>query len=183
MKAVPTPIPDCYVLEPVVYEDSRGFFFESYNRRAFAEATGHDLEFVQDNHSKSSYGVVRGLHYQRPPHQQCKLIRVLSGVILDVVVDLRRDSPARGQVFQCELSAANRRQLFVPRGLAHGFAVLSPEAEVAYKCDAYYQPGAEAGIRFDDPALAIDWKIPGERMILSEKDQQHPSLADADAFG
>jgi len=182
MKAIATPIPNCYILEPVVHADERGFFFESYNRRAFAEATGQDIAFVQDNHSKSAYGVLRGLHYQRPPHAQSKLIRVLYGAILDVVVDLREDSPARGRVFQCELSAANRLQLFVPRGLAHGFAVLSPEAEVAYKCDTYYQPGAEAGIRYDDPALAIDWRIPPEYLLLSEKDRHRPSMADAEPF-
>lgn len=182
MNAIATPIPDCFVLDPVVHQDGRGFFFESYHRRGLAEATGLDVDFVQDNQSRSTYGVVRGLHFQRPPHSQCKLIRAVHGTVLDVVVDLRRSSPAFGQSFTCELSDKNFRQLLVPRGLAHGFAVLSPHAEVAYKCDAYYHPAADGGLQFDDPALGIDWRIPREAMILSDKDLAHPSLAELEPF-
>jgi len=165
------------IFEPVVYKDSRGYFFESYNEKIFQQQ-GIDLRFVQDNQSSSSYGVVRGLHYQLNPQAQVKLVRVLSGTILDIAVDIRKDSPTYGNVFSIELSAENKKQLFIPVGFAHGFAVLSETAEVLYKCDDFYNKECEAGIRFDDASLNIDWQIPAAKMIVSEKDLQLPSLAD-----
>lgn len=162
-----------YIFEPVVYHDNRGFFFESYNQKVLEEK-GIYLNFVQDNHSKSSYGVIRGLHYQKPPYAQVKLIRVIQGSILDVVVDIRVGSPTFGKVFSIELSAENKKQLFIPAGFAHGFSVLSATAEVLYKCDQYYHKASESGIAFNDPDLAIDWKIPDGNMIVSEKDLKQP---------
>ncbi len=172
-----TDLPGLLVFEPKVHEDSRGYFFESYNEKIFQQQ-GIDLRFVQDNQSSSSYGVVRGLHYQLNPHAQVKLVRVLSGAILDVALDIRKNSPTYGKVFSVELSAENKKQLFVPIGFAHGFSVLSERAEVLYKCDGFYNKESEAGIRFNDPSLNIDWKIPNIRIIASEKDYQLPSLAD-----
>jgi dTDP-4-dehydrorhamnose 3,5-epimerase len=166
-----------YVFEPIVYEDSRGYFFESYNEKIFREQS-IDLRFVQDNQSSSSFGVIRGLHYQLNPHAQAKLVRVLSGAVLDVAVDIRKNSPTYSKVFSVELSAQNKRQLFIPPGFAHGFSVLSERAEVFYKCDEFYNKESEAGIRFNDSLLNIDWKIAGEKIIVSEKDQQLPLLAD-----
>jgi dTDP-4-dehydrorhamnose 3,5-epimerase len=172
-----TDIPGLLVFEPNVFEDDRGVFFESYNEKIFREQ-GIDCRWVQDNQSFSSHGVIRGLHYQLNPHAQAKLIRVLKGVILDAVVDIRKNSPSYGKAFSIELSGSNNKQLFIPRGFAHGFSVLSENAVVFYKCDAFYNKESEAGIRYDDPALNIDWKIlPGE-VIISEKDKQRPLLAD-----
>jgi len=172
-----TEISGLLVFGPVIYEDSRGYFFESYNEKIFRDQQ-IDLRFVQDNQSSSSYGVVRGLHYQLNPHAQTKLIRVLRGTILDVAVDIRKNSPTFAKVFSIELSAENKKQLFIPPGFGHGFSVLSEKAEVFYKCDEFYNKESEAGIRFDDPFLNIDWKIPAGKTIVSEKDQQLPLLKD-----
>jgi len=170
-------IPGLIIVEPAVFEDSRGYFFESYNQSLF-EQNGIACKFVQDNQSQSSYGVIRGLHFQMNPFAQSKLIRVLGGKILDVVVDIRKGSPTFGQSFSIELSAENKKQLFIPPGFAHGFSVLSETASVLYKCDQFYNKKSEAGIRFDDPALKINWRIPAEKAIISEKDQQLSLLAD-----
>ncbi len=178
MPFIKTDIPDLLIFEPKVFEDSRGYFFESYNQQVCAEGDV-DIQFVQDNQAKSSYGVLRGLHYQLDPHSQTKFIRVLSGKILDVVVDIRKNSPAYGKVFSIELSADNKQQLFIPQGFAHGYSVLSETAEVFYKCDQFYNKEAEGGIIYNDPTLNIDWKIPEADMIISEKDQLHPLFKDA----
>jgi dTDP-4-dehydrorhamnose 3,5-epimerase len=172
-----TDFPGLFIFEPVIYGDSRGFFFESYNEKIFQQQN-IDLRFVQDNQSSSSYGVIRGMHYQLNPHAQTKLVRVLTGVVLDTVVDIRKNSPTYAKVFSIELSAENKKQLFIPPGFAHGFSVLSEKAEVFYKCDEFYNKECEAGICYNDPALKIDWKIPPEKIIVSEKDQQLPLLAD-----
>ncbi|MEM9920467.1 MAG: dTDP-4-dehydrorhamnose 3,5-epimerase [Bacteroidota bacterium] len=171
----PTPIPDLQIFEPKVWGDDRGYFYESYNARTFQEAGIHN-EFVQDNQSKSSYGVLRGLHYQLPPFAQAKLVRVLEGEVLDVAVDIREASPTYGQHFSIRLSAENNRQLFIPRGFAHGFVVLSPTAVFAYKCDNFYSKEHDAGIRFDDPQLGIDWEIDLAEVVLSDKDRAQPLL-------
>ena len=175
MPFIKTDFPGLLIFEPKIFEDSRGYFFESYNAETFA-ADGHSIQFVQDNQAKSSYGVIRGLHYQLHPHSQTKLIRVLSGAILDVVVDLRKGSPCFGQVFTLELSAENKKQLLIPKGFAHGYSVLSDTAEVLYKCDAFYRKETEGGILYNDPVLAIDWKIPPDRMAVSEKDTKYPCI-------
>jgi dTDP-4-dehydrorhamnose 3,5-epimerase len=166
------------IFEPVVYKDSRGYFFESYNENIFLQHNIH-LRFVQDNQSNSSYGVIRGLHYQVNPKAQTKLVRVLNGSILDVVVDIRKNSPTYAHFFSVELSADNKKQLLIPKGFAHGFSVLSEKAEVLYKCDEFYNKECEAGICYNDPSLNIDWKIPSHQIIVSEKDQQLPLLKDA----
>ena len=171
-----TEIPGLQLFEPNVFEDSRGYFFESYNANIFKQE-GIDIVFVQDNQSSSSYGVIRGLHYQLNPHAQTKLVRVLSGNILDVAVDVRKGSPTFGHHFTIELSAENKKQLLVPKGFAHGFSVLSEKAEVLYKCDGFYNKESEGGICFDDPSLNIDWKIPADKAIVSDKDQVLPVLA------
>ena len=176
-----TEIAGVFVVEPRVFEDSRGYFFESFSQRRFEETVGKTV-FVQDNESRSSYGVVRGLHYQLPPYAQAKLVRAVRGRIWDVAVDLRRGSATFGRYVGVELTEENKRQFFIPRGFAHGFAVLSGEAIVQYKCDAYYEPQAEGGIRFDDPELAVDWKIPREDMVLSPKDLNRTGLRDAYVF-
>lgn len=176
MPFIKTDIPDLYVFEPKVFEDQRGYFFESYNERT-ANAEGVMMRFVQDNQAKSSYGVVRGLHYQMDPHAQTKLIRTLVGSILDVAIDLRRGSPTFGKVFSIELSAENKKQLLVPQGFAHGYAVLSETAEVMYKCDAFYNKEAEGGINPLDAELNIDWGIPKDKLILSEKDTLAPTFS------
>lgn len=168
-----TDIPGLLIFEPRVFEDSRGYFFESYNQDVFKKQ-GLNLQFAQDNQSKSSYGVIRGLHYQLNPHAQYKLVRVLQGVILDVAVDIRKGSPTYGQHFSIELTAENKKQLLIPAGFAHGFSVLSEVAVVFYKCDALYNRESEAGIRFDDPSLNIDWKILSGSAIVSDKDLQQP---------
>lgn len=161
--------------EPKVFEDSRGYFFESYNENTFA-AEGVYIKFVQDNQAKSSYGVIRGLHYQLDPYAQTKLIRVLSGSILDVVVDIRVGSPAYGKFYAVELSAENKKQLLVPQGFAHGYSVISETAEVLYKCDAFYHKESEGGLFYNDPQLNIDWKIPADKAIISEKDKVQPGF-------
>lgn len=173
MPFTPTTLPGLILIEPVVFKDSRGYFFESYNQRLFEE-NNIDISFVQDNQSRSEYGVIRGLHYQRPPYAQSKLIRVLTGAILDTVLDLRTGSPTYGETFSIELSAENKKQLFIPKGFAHGFSVISPIAEVIYKCDIYYNKNSERGILYNDPQLQIDWKIDPARAIISEKDKLLP---------
>ncbi len=173
-----TGFPGLMVFEPVVWKDQRGYFFESYNQETCA-SSGIHYRFVQDNQARSVYGVIRGLHYQLHPKAQVKFIRVLSGAILDVVVDIRKGSPTYGQHFSIELSADNKKQLLVPAGFAHGYAVISETAEVFYKCDHLYDRGLESGIRFDDPALGINWPVPKDMRIVSDKDIQQPLLAEA----
>ena len=165
------------IFEPAVFEDSRGYFFESYNQHVFSEYLVN-TEFVQDNQSSSEYGVIRGLHYQLSPNAQSKLVRVLSGKILDVGVDIRKGSSTYGKVFTIELSGQNRKQLYLPKGFAHGFSVLSEKAEVLYKCDAFYNKQSEQGILFDDPQLNIDWQIPKEKIKVSEKDRANQLFKD-----
>jgi len=173
----PTDFPGLFVFEPKVFEDSRGYFFESYNENIFREQ-GIDIRWVQDNQSSSTFGVIRGLHYQLPPFAQSKLVRVLRGKILDVAVDIRKGSPTYGKSFSKVLSAKNKKQLLIPKGFAHGFSVLSEKAEVLYKCDSYYNKESEGGIIYNDPSLHIDWQIPAENAIVSEKDNALPLLAD-----
>jgi len=173
-----TEFPGLLVFEPTVFQDNRGYFFESYNEKSFRNEN-IDLRFVQDNESSSSFGVVRGLHYQLNPHAQTKLVRVLSGTILDVAVDIRENSPTFSKAFSIELSSENKKQLLIPPGFAHGFSVLSERAEVFYKCDSFYSKESETGIRYNDPLLNINWKIPAEKIIVSEKDQQLPLLAES----
>lgn len=168
------------VLTPRVFTDSRGYFFESYSKMHFENAGLH-FDWVQDNQSHSSYGVVRGLHFQKNPSAQTKLVRVLQGEILDVVVDLRKDQRTFGQVYSILLSSDNKKQLLIPKGFAHGFSVLSETADVMYKCDAFYDKNAEAGICYNDQALAIDWMVPFDKMIVSEKDIILPSFAECNA--
>ena len=176
MPFLETPFPGLMIFEPKIFEDSRGYFFESYNTNT-CKVSGIDINFIQDNQARSVYGVIRGLHYQLNPHAQTKFIRALSGTILDVVLDLRIGSPTFGQHFSIELSSENKRQLFIPQGFAHGYSVLSEKAEVFYKCDAFYNKDAEAGVQFNDPMLNIDWKIPNHLQIISEKDSNHPTFA------
>lgn len=176
MSFIDTDIPGLLVFEPKVFEDSRGYFFESYNEKHFADQ-GIDIKFVQDNESSSLYGVVRGLHYQLAPYAQAKLMRVLEGSILDVAVDIRRGSPSFGKRFLIELSAENKKQLFIPPGFAHGFSVLSKKAVVFYKCSTFYNKESEGGIRFNDPQLNIDWQIPAGKEIISDKDRSLPLFA------
>jgi len=175
MPLIPTNIRDLFVFEPRVFADSRGYFFEAYNEQTFA-AEGIQYRFVQDNQSKSSYGVIRGLHYQLNPYAQTKLVRVLQGNILDVAVDIRKGSPTFGQHFAIELSAENNRQLLIPQGFAHGFSVLSDTAVVLYKCDQFYNKESEGGIIYNDPSLKIDWRIPEGKAIVSEKDLALPTF-------
>ncbi|MBD5186816.1 MAG: dTDP-4-dehydrorhamnose 3,5-epimerase [Bacteroidales bacterium] len=178
MKAIKTDIDGVVILEPRVFGDSRGYFFESFSQKVFDELV-RPITFVQDNQSASSYGVVRGLHYQTGAHAQSKLVSVVEGTVLDVAVDIRRGSPTFGKHVAVELSADNFRRLFIPRGFAHGFAVLSPHAVFQYKCDNYYHPAAEGAITWNDPALGIDWKIDLDKVILSDKDKAHPLLENA----
>lgn len=178
MAFIKTAFPGLIIFEPNVIKDSRGYFFESYSERAF-HAAGINDRFVQDNQSKSAYGVIRGLHYQLHPHAQTKLVRVLSGKILDVAVDIRTGSPTYGKAFSLELSAENNKQLLIPKGFAHGFSVLSETAEVMYKCDEFYYKESEAGILYNDAAINIDWNIPADKAIISEKDMQQPLLSDS----
>jgi len=173
-----TGIPGLKIFEPKVIEDSRGYFFESYNQKTYKEA-GIDINFVQDNQAKSSYGVIRGLHFQLAPYAQAKLIRVLAGTILDVAVDVRKGSPTYGKVFCVELSAENKMQLLIPTGFAHGYSVLTDYAEMIYKCDQFYIKEAEGGIMYNDADLNIDWKIPQDKEIISDRDKTHPLLRDA----
>ncbi len=178
MKVTPTAIADVLILEPRVFGDERGFFMESFNQKTFVETTGLAIEFVQDNHSRSARGVLRGLHYQLPPHAQGKLVRVTQGVVFDVAVDIRRTSPSFGQWVGVELSGINHRQLWVPPGLAHGFLVLSESADFLYKTTAYYEPKAERSLRWDDPSLGIQWPDVGAPPLLAAKDAAAPGLAD-----
>ena len=173
MLFTPTTFPGLIIVEPVILEDSRGYFFESYNENVFRD--NHiPVTFVQDNQSRSSYGVVRGLHYQRPPHAQSKLVRVLSGAVIDTVVDLRTGSPTYGETFSIQLTAENKKQLFIPKGFAHGFSVISEMAEIMYKCDTYYNKESESGILYNDPHLKLDWEIPTDKIRVSEKDRLLP---------
>ena len=176
MNVIDTDISGVKILEPRIIGDSRGYFFESFRASDVDSLLGCHVEFVQENQSRSCRGVVRGLHFQLPPHAQAKLVRVVEGTVLDVAVDLRRNSPTYGRHVAVELSAANCRQLFIPRGFAHGFAVLSEFATFIYKCDNYYAPQAEGGILWNDPAIAIDWRLRPDEIILSEKDLRHPLL-------
>lgn len=173
-----TTIADLLIFEPRLFEDERGYFYESFNQQEFSQASGINLPFVQDNHSFSRYGVLRGLHFQNPPYQQAKLIKVIQGAIYDVVVDLREQSATFGKWQGFHLSAENRKQLYVPRGFAHGFVVLSPTAEVLYKCDNFYAPQAEGGIIFNDTTLSIDWIIAEKDVIVSPKDLKLPSFSE-----
>lgn len=175
MKVRETGIEGLYVLEPKVFADARGYFFESYRKELLTDL-GWDFEFIQDNQSRSAKGVLRGLHYQNEPHAQTKLVRVIEGLVFDVAVDLRKDSPTYAKWFGIELSAKNHLQLLIPKGFAHGFSVLSANATLYYKCDSYYHPESESGIRFNDPDLGIDWKLKPDEMIISEKDRSLPYL-------
>ena len=178
MNVIDTEIEGLKIIEPRIFGDARGYFFESFNERDFAAQTGIEVRFVQDNESKSRYGVVRGLHFQQPPFAQSKLVRVVKGRVLDVAVDIRHGSPTYGRHVAVELSEENHRQLFLPKGMAHGFAVLSDEVLFQYKCDEYYHPEAEGAIAWDDPTLAIAWQVSAERVLLSEKDSHHPMFND-----
>ena len=177
MNVIKTEIEGVLILEPRIFEDSRGYFFETFNQKEFDEKVGH-IEFVQDNESKSSFGVVRGLHFQRGEHAQAKLVRVVKGTVLDVAVDIRPGSPTFGKHVAVELTADSHRQFFLPRGMAHGFSVLSDEAIFQYKCDNFYNKESEGAIAWDDPDLGIDWGVPPGDVILSEKDRNHPRLKD-----
>ena len=182
MNVIETKISGVLILEPRVFKDARGYFFESYSQREFDEmicaVLGHPIHFVQDNESMSSYGVMRGLHYQRMPYTQSKLVRCVKGAVLDVAVDIRKGSPTFGQHVAVELNEDNHLQFFVPRGFAHGFSVLSETAVFQYKCDAFYHPASDAGINIKDESFGIDWRIPAEKAILSEKDLRHANLLD-----
>ncbi len=180
MEIIKTTIEGVVIIEPRIFGDARGYFFESFSQREFEEKVCRTT-FVQDNESRSVAGVVRGLHFQKPPFTQSKLVRVVRGAVLDVAVDIRKGSPTFGQHVAVELTEDNHRQFFVPRGFAHGFAVLSDEAVFQYKCDNYYAPQSEGAIAWNDPALGIDWRVPTENRILSEKDMHHPLLAELDS--
>ncbi len=179
MEVIKTDLEGVLILQPRIFADGRGYFFESYNQRAFQAATGLDVVFVQDNESFSSYGVLRGLHFQKGEFAQSKLVRVIEGRVLDVAVDIRKGSPTFGKWTSVELSGENHRQFFIPRGFAHGFSVLSPTARFQYKCDNFYAPQSEGAIAWNDPDLAIDWKLPVSDVLLSEKDSRHPLLKDS----
>ena len=179
MNIIQTEIPGVIIIEPRIFEDARGYLFESFSQREFDEKVGPVI-FVQDNESKSSYGVMRGLHFQRPPFTQAKLVRCVRGAVLDVAVDIRRSSPTFGQHVAVELTEDNHRQFFIPKGFAHGFAVLSDTAVFQYKCDEFYHPEADGGINILDDSLGIDWRIPAGKAILSDKDTKHPLLQDFD---
>ena len=185
MEVIKTKIDSVLILEPKVFGDKRGYFFESFSQREFdllvAPILGHSINFVQDNESMSTYGVMRGLHFQRPPYTQSKLVRCVKGSVLDVAVDIRKGSPTYGKHVAVELTEDNHRQFFVPRGFAHGFAVLSETAVFQYKCDEFYHPEADGGISILDDSLGIDWHIPTDKAILSEKDTKHPLLKDFDS--
>lgn len=177
MEVIKTDIDGVFIIEPKIFEDERGYFFESFNDLEFINKIGF-VDFLQDNESKSSYGVMRGLHFQKPPYTQSKLVRCVRGAVLDVAVDLREGSPTYGKHVAVELTEDNHRQLFIPKGFAHGFSVLSDEAVFQYKCDNFYHPDADGGINILDESLGIDWKIPTDKAILSEKDTKHPLLKD-----
>lgn len=178
MEVIKTAIEGVLILEPRIFGDARGYFFESFNAKEFAEKTGLNVTFVQDNESMSHYGVLRGLHFQKPPFTQSKLVRVVKGRVLDVAVDIRKGSPTYGQHVAVELSEENHRQFFIGKGFAHGFSVLSDEVIFQYKCDDFYAPQSEGAIAWNDPDIAIDWQIPAEKVLLSEKDSHHPYLRD-----
>ena len=177
MNVIKTPIEGLVIIEPRLFGDDRGYFFESFNQREFEQEIG-PVTFVQDNESKSCYGVIRGLHFQKGEHAQSKLVRVVKGAVLDVAVDIRPGSPTYGMHFAVELTGENHLQFFLPRGMAHGFSVLSEEAVFQYKCDNFYCRESEGAIAWDDPDLDIDWRIPKDKVILSEKDRNHPRLRD-----
>jgi dTDP-4-dehydrorhamnose 3,5-epimerase len=179
MPFIKTQFPGLIVFEPKVFEDNRGYFLESYNQKLFSEE-GIEINFVQDNQARSSFGVVRGLHFQKNPFAQTKLIRVLSGQIIDVAVDIRKGSTTYGQAYTILLSAENKKQLLVPKGFAHGYSVISETAEVFYKCDEFYHKESEGGISWNDPALKIDWQIPADKLTVSEKDKQYDLLEKSD---
>mgnify|MGYP001775299507 FL=1 len=179
MNIIKTEIDGVVIIEPRLFKDDRGYFFESYSEKNF-NAQVREIKFVQDNESKSSYGVLRGLHFQKPPHAQSKLVRVIKGAVLDVAVDIRKGSPTFGKHVAVELTEDNHRQFFIPRGFAHGFSVLTPEVIFQYKCDNFYAPQSEGALAWDDPDLGIDWRIPSDKIILSEKDRHHPRLKDAE---
>lgn len=174
MQVIQTEIPEVLIFEPRVFGDHRGYFFESFRQDVFEKAVGNKIEFIQDNQSKSSYGVLRGLHFQRNPFTQSKLVRCIEGEVLDVAVDMRIDSPTYGKHVAVRLSAENHRQLWIPQGFAHGFAVLSETAVFAYKCDNYYKPEYDGGVLWNDPALNIDWMLPASDVRLSDKDKNQP---------
>ena len=180
MQVTPAALPEVLLIEPKVFGDERGFFAETWNQRAFDAAVGRETRFVQDNHSRSRQGVLRGLHYQRPPHAQGKLVRVVAGSVFDVAVDVRRESPNFGRWVGFELSAANQRQMWIPPGFAHGFLVLSDSADFLYKTTDYYAPASEGCVRWDDPAIGIEWPLPGGTPTLAAKDQAAPLLAQCD---
>ena len=175
MPFIKTEFSGLQIFDPVIFADSRGYFFESYNQKLFS-SEGIEITFVQDNQASSSFGVIRGLHFQLEPHAQTKLIRVLSGNIIDAVVDLRKNSPTYGKAYTIELSGENKRQLLIPKGFAHGYSVISETAEVFYKCDAFYNKESEGGISWNDPSLKINWRILGERVTVSEKDSNYPTI-------
>ena len=176
MKIKETPLKDCYIIEPTLFEDDRGYFYEKFNEQKFQELTGMNGHFVQDNISKSSYGVLRGLHLQKAEHAQAKLVSCLEGKVWDVAVDLRKNSPTFGKWFGVELTPLNKLQLYVPRGFGHGFSVLSETAVFAYKCDNFYERNSEGSVIWNDQDLNIDWKLPNEDVILSEKDKFLPAF-------
>lgn len=179
MEVIKTDIDGVIIIEPRIFRDDRGYFFESFSQRDFQEKVCNTV-FVQDNESKSSYGVLRGLHFQKPPYAQSKLVRVIKGAVLDVAVDIRKGSPTFGQHVAVELTEDNHRQFFIPRGFAHGFSVLTDEVIFQYKCDNFYAPQSEGALAWDDPDLGIDWRIPTDKVLLSEKDCHHSRLRDAE---
>lgn len=176
MKIQTTPLTDCFVLQPEVYHDKRGHFFESFNKKRFESLVGFEIDFVQDNQSVSSFGVLRGMHFQIGEMAQSKLVRVICGKVLDIVVDLRKDSETFGKSFSIILDASEKLQLFIPKGFAHGFVTLSEKSVFAYKCDNYYDPKSERGIIYNDATLRLDWHLPKDKLIVSEKDQRLPSF-------
>lgn len=179
MEIIKTSIDGVVIIQPRIFEDERGYFFESFSQKEFEEKV-YKTTFVQDNESKSSYGVLRGLHFQKPPFAQSKLVRVIKGAVLDVAVDIRKGSPTFGRHVSVELTGENHRQLFIPRGFAHGFSVLTEEVIFQYKCDNFYAPQHEGALAWNDPELAIDWKIPVDKIIISEKDKCHSKLKDSE---
>ena len=182
MKIETTPLQDCFIVHDTVFPDDRGYFFESFNKQRFLKETGLDINFVQDNQSKSVRGVLRGLHFQTGDAAQAKLVRVIEGSVYDVAVDLRKSSSSFGKAFGIELTADNHKQLFIPRGFAHGFVVTSASCVFFYKCDNYYNKSAESGMMYNDPALKINWPIAEEELIISEKDKENPSFNEAQQF-
>ena len=179
MILIPTPLKDCYIIDPTIFHDDRGYFYEKFNEKKFKELSGLEGNFVQDNVSKSSYGVLRGIHLQKGEHAQAKLVSCIEGSVWDVAVDLRKDSPTFGKWFGVELSAENKKQLYIPRGFGHGFSVLSPTAIFTYKCDNYYNKESEGGVLWNDTTLNINWKLPPNEVILSDKDQVQAPFSEA----